>query len=83
MKFVIYRGEQKFTVENAMVHDMQSFKRLMEDMALPYMMQSEMMLYNVKITSMSGIPVDEMEIEDEEINKEIYYGINWFRETVN
>lgn len=73
MKFVIYRDAQKITIENAMVPDMQSIENLTE----------ELVFNNLKIMSTRGMLMDGDEFDDEEIEKEIFYGINWTAETVN
>lgn len=83
MKFVIYKGQQKITIENALVPDMQNFERLMDDMTLQNSMMADMLLHNIQITSMRGISPEDMEFVNEEVEKEIFYGINWTKETVN
>lgn len=82
MKFVIYRGQKKFTIDNAVLPDFDKFEKLMDDFPKSNFRLSDLQLYDVRITSTRGL-MEDMEVEDERIEKEIYEGIYWSQETVN
>lgn len=83
MKFIIYRGQKKITIDNAMVPNFNSFESLMDDLNLSNFILADLQLYDVKITSTRGMVLEDEEIDNEEIEKEVSEGINWVQETVN
>lgn len=83
MKFVIYKGLKKITVDNAIVPDMNSFSKLIDDSPESEFSLSDLQLYNIRITSTRGLLLEELEIDNEEIEREIEEGIFWRQETVN
>lgn len=82
MKFVIYRGQKKITIDNAVFPNVTNFEKLMDDYPMSNFRLADLQLYDVKITSTRGL-LEDQEIVDEEIEKEVYEGINWTQETVN
>jgi hypothetical protein len=83
MKFVIYKSEKKITVDNALVEDIYTFVKLMGDYGGSELSFADLQLYNVRITSVRGMLLEEGEIGYEEIGGEAYEGINCRLETVN
>jgi hypothetical protein len=82
MKFVVYRGQKKITVDNAWVPDKSNFAQLLSD-ADDEIIIENLQLHQIRITSTRSVLFDEQFIESEELEKEIYDGINWSQETVN
>lgn len=83
MKFVIYNGQHKFTIDNASIPDLQKFVPELEE--IPDMQKINFDLYNFHITSTRGAMADEEEglLYTEELQREIDEGIHWRQETIN
>lgn len=87
MKFVIYNGQQKYTVDNVSIPDMQKVLPSLlegtdeEEMDIDV---SNFDLYNFNITSTRAAMFEEEGlIQNEELQREIDEGINWRQETIN
>ena len=83
MKFIIYKGQKKFTVDNVIVHDQDSLQELMSGEGTREMSLNDLELYSLRITATRGLVYEAEEIVNEELVKEIDEGINWQQVTVN
>ena len=82
MKFVIYRGRKKITVDNAWMPDPDNLDELIDSSASLELSVSD--LYNLQITSVQGLLEEgSFDYENAQIRKEIFDGIKWRQETIN
>ena len=82
MKFIIYKDQKKFTVDNVSIPDQSSLQDLINGEAAKEMTLNDLELYSVRITATRSIISDE-ETDNEKIQAEIDECINWYQETVN
>jgi len=84
MKFVIYRGRKKITVDNAWMSDMETLAKLMTESQLEELAVAD--LQNMRITSLKGMLVEDIKIDNIDNGEtpiETHDGIKWEQETVN
>lgn len=83
MKVIIYQEQQKITVKNISIPNTENLAKALQDSRSSNMDLKDLQMYNLQITSTRGMIRDDIDIEDEELEKEIEEGINWKQETVN
>jgi len=82
MKFVFYKQGKKYTINNAAVGDLNTFKQFIdEEMRQVVMNDSQLMQF--QITSIRSAVENKEQYCNQEIIKEAREGINWGQETVN
>lgn len=83
MKFIFYKGDQKITIDNVFVPHADNLDLLLNSKSENTMDYADMDIGKMKITSTRGMFLDHEEVSDEEIEEEIFEGINFHHETVN
>jgi KaiC/GvpD/RAD55 family RecA-like ATPase len=83
MKVVVYQGENKITVNNVSIPNIDTLARILTEQEMVDLTMKDLQLYNFRITSTRGMLIRGELFENEEFNNEIEEGINWQKETVN
>lgn len=83
MKFIVYKEQKKITVDNVSIPDIGVLNMLLDEASKQEMSMDDLKLYNFRITATKGLISIKEEKENEELEKEIEEGINWYQETVN
>lgn len=84
MKFIIYNGQNKFTVDNVSIPDLQKFVPDIDQDITPEMQSLNFDLYNFRITATrSVIEEDDFFIPNDDLQKEVDEGIHWQQETIH
>ena len=83
MKVIIYQEQQKITVKNISIPNIDKLAKLLDESQSTEMEMKDLQLYNFRITSTRGLMRDDDDVENEDLEKEIEEGINWKQETVN
>jgi hypothetical protein len=85
MKVIIYQDQNKFTVDNISIPDIESVSDLMRNQHNEYrVLGSELEDYNFQITATRGAIAEDEDIAiTDELAKEIEEGIFWKFESVN
>jgi len=83
MKFVIYNGQKKITIDNAWLPEEENFVRMMDDFQAVGLTMEDLRLYEMRITATRGMNLPFDSLNNLQIEKEIIEGINCRQETVN
>lgn len=83
MKVIVYQEQQKITVKNISIPNIDKFTEMVQKNQDSDMNLKDLQLYDFRITSTRGMISENSELEDEELEKEVEEGINWHLETVN
>jgi hypothetical protein len=80
MKFTIYKGQKKITVDNAWIHDIGDLTTIQNDITEEELQYSDLQLFNLRITSSESVHDHDHQAE---LEKETSPGIIWSQQTVN
>lgn len=83
MKFIIYKGQQKYTIDNAWLPDSEAFEELLEDFQSEGFTITSLQLKDIAVSIDDYKDLEKKEIEDFQPTTELIDGINWKKETVN